>query len=162
MLPAPSLGVSVHVNAWVMPGMPACPRNSAYSDQANAAIVPSETSVSIVAAPWRRFTHAARWKGQPPHTMTGAASVSDNHCQYVNCSAGTIATTTTGRLSAAEIHTRVRSACSSGSRGSEASVDFSSCAGRGSSAVYPACSTVAISSCGSRLAGAVTRAFSVA
>ena len=26
--------------------------------------MPIETSVSIVAAPWRRFAHAARWKGQ--------------------------------------------------------------------------------------------------
>ena len=24
--------------------------------------------------PWRRFSHAARWKGQPAHTTTGAAS----------------------------------------------------------------------------------------
>ena len=36
-------------------------------------VVPSEMSVSIVAAPCRRFVQAARWNGQPPHTTTGAA-----------------------------------------------------------------------------------------
>ena len=33
------------------------------TDQPHAAIVPIEMSVSIVAVPWRRFIHAARWKG---------------------------------------------------------------------------------------------------
>ena len=61
----------------LMPGTPASPKNSAYSDQPNAASVPSEISVSMVAAPWRRFGQAARWNGQPPHSTTGAASVSD-------------------------------------------------------------------------------------
>ena len=64
-----------------MPGMPAWPKNSAYSDHRNAAETPSEMSVSIVAAPWRRLIHAARWNGQAPHTTTGAASASDAHCQ---------------------------------------------------------------------------------
>ena len=31
------------------------------------------SSVSIVAAPWRRLIHAARWKGQPPQSTTGVA-----------------------------------------------------------------------------------------
>ena len=33
--------------------------------------MPTETSVSIVAAPWRRFIHAARWNGQAPQVTTG-------------------------------------------------------------------------------------------
>ena len=74
-----------------MPGMPASPMNSAYSDQPNAASTPTEISVSIVAVARRRFAHAARWKGSAPHTTTGAASVSDSHCQLSNCSGGTIA-----------------------------------------------------------------------
>ena len=50
--------------------------------------MPTEIRVSIVAAPCRRFVHAARWNGQAPYATTGAASVSESHCQLVNCSAG--------------------------------------------------------------------------
>ena len=57
------------------PVMPASPKNSAYSDHSQAASVPSEISVSIVAAPWRRFAQAARWNGQAPQSTTGVASV---------------------------------------------------------------------------------------
>ena len=78
MLPDPC-GSSV--NDMVMPGSPAPPRNSAYSDQTKAASTPTEMSVSIVAAPWRRLVHAARWNGSAPQTTTGAARVSDAHCQ---------------------------------------------------------------------------------
>ena len=71
----------VSSNGCVIPGMPAPPNSNAYSDQANAAMVPIEMSVSIVAAPCRRFAHAARWNGHAPHTTTGAARVSEIHCQ---------------------------------------------------------------------------------
>ncbi|MEY9214857.1 hypothetical protein ABH917_004303 [Thermobifida halotolerans] len=73
--------VMVSSKGWVMPGMPASPRNSAYSDHAKAARVPMDTSVSMVASPRRRFLAAATWKGSAPHTTTGAARVSDAHCQ---------------------------------------------------------------------------------
>ena len=96
MLPAPSVRAMVSSNGCVMPGMPAVPKNSAYSDQPNAASVPTETSVSMVAAPCRRFVQAARWNGQAPQMTTGAASVSESHCQYSNCRAGTIAIAMTG------------------------------------------------------------------
>ena len=56
----------------------------------------------MVAAPCRRLAHAARWNGQPPQTTTGAARVSESHCQYSNWSAGTIAIATTGTVSTAE------------------------------------------------------------
>ena len=92
-----------------MPGMPASPMNSAYSDHANAASTPSEISVSIVAAPCLRFAHAARWNGNAPHTTTGAASVSDSHCQVSNCSGGIIAIASTGSISASETSRRWRS-----------------------------------------------------
>ncbi len=46
---------------------------------APAARVPIEISVSIVAAPCRAFTSAARWKGQPPQRTTGVASSSETH-----------------------------------------------------------------------------------
>ena len=64
--------------------------------------------VSIVAAPWRRLIHAARWNGQAPQTATGAASVRESHCQLVNCRAGIIAIAMTGRLSTAEMSRRRR------------------------------------------------------
>src|SRR6478735_7710119 len=36
-------------------------------------MVPTEMSVSMVAAPWRRFFHAARWNGYAAHSTTGVA-----------------------------------------------------------------------------------------
>ena len=107
---------TVSENGMVMPGMPASPKNSAYSDQPNAASMPSEMRVSIVAAPWRRLAQAARWNGQAPQTTTGAARVSDSHCQFVNCSAGTIAMSTTGMVSARETSSRWRHDASSSGR----------------------------------------------
>ena len=107
-----------------MPGVPADPQNSATTDQPNAASTPIDTSVSMVEVPWRRLVQAARWKGQAPHTTTGAASVSDAHCQYSNWNAGTIASSTTGTVSTAESSSRCRSASSStsaSSRGAPAS-----------------------------------------
>ena len=59
------------------PVRPAAPKNSAYSDHGYAAATPTEISVSIVAAPRRALTAAARWKGQAPHTATGEASPAD-------------------------------------------------------------------------------------
>src|SRR3954452_5739580 len=56
-----------------MPVIPASPRKSAYIDHANAVSTPRLTSVSIVAAPWRRFTQAARWNGHAPQITTGVA-----------------------------------------------------------------------------------------
>ena len=81
MLALPSPERTVSSNGWIMPGWPAVPRNNAYTDQANAARVPTEINVSMVAAPWRRLAQAARWNGHAPHTTTGAARVSDSHCQ---------------------------------------------------------------------------------
>src|SRR5690349_1777328 len=92
-----------------MPGSPAVPKNSAHSDQPKAARVPTDTSVSIVDAPWRRLVTAARWKGQPPYPTTGAVNVSASHCQLVNCNAGTIDSTTTGTASPTDTHSRVHS-----------------------------------------------------
>ena len=81
MLPAPSVREIASENGCVIPAMPAVPQNNAYTDQPNAAMVPSEISVSMVAVRCRRFSQAARWNGSAPHTTTGAANVSDSHCQ---------------------------------------------------------------------------------
>src|SRR5690349_15390872 len=108
MLAAPSEGASANSKGWVMPGVPAVPKNSAYSDHRNAAEVPVEMSVSMVAAPWRRFVHAALWNGQAAQTITGAARARDAHCQYMNCRAGIIAIAITGTVSTTEPISRLR------------------------------------------------------
>ena len=123
--------------------------------------MPSETSVSIVDVPCRRLTQAARWNGQAPQTTTGAASVSESHCQLVNCQAGTIARAITGTVSSAETIRRCRSD-RVGSSASSSPGSVSDVAGRGRAAPYPACSTVRTSSAGSRPSGKATLAFSVA
>ena len=81
--------------------MPASPRNSAYSDHSQAASVPTEISVSIVAAPCLRFAHAALWNGHAAHSTTGVTRFSDSHCQLSNCSAGIIASSSAGTDSSA-------------------------------------------------------------
>ena len=67
-------------------------------------------SVSMVAAPCRRLVQAARWNGSAPQTTTGAARVSDSHCQASNCSGGTIAIAMTGTVSTRQTSSRSRSA----------------------------------------------------
>jgi hypothetical protein len=96
-----------------IPGMPASPRKSAYSDHSHAASTPTDTSVSIVAVPWRRFAHAARWNGHAPHTTTGVARFSASHCQLSNCSAGIIEIGRSGSDSSADTTSRRRSGSSS-------------------------------------------------
>ncbi|CAB4908947.1 unannotated protein [freshwater metagenome] len=103
--------------------------------------MPIETRVSIVLAPCRAFTAAARWKGQAPQTATGLARVRASHCQLSNCSAGTIDSTSTGRASAAETSSRCRRSRSSSGCSSSASSSGAASAGR--VAVYPAAATVA-------------------
>lgn len=57
----------MRLNSILISGMPAVPKKRTTTDHAQAARVPIEISVSIVATPWRRFCQAARWKGQPAH-----------------------------------------------------------------------------------------------
>jgi hypothetical protein len=147
-----------------MPGRPASPKKSAQSDQAKAAITPTLTRVSMVAAPWRAFTAAARWKGQAPQTATGDARVSASHCQFVNCRAGTIESTTTGRARAALTRVRWRRASTSAARASAAPAVEPSAAsagdagGAGTVAPYPAAATVAMSASTSGTTGSPSRA----
>ena len=51
-----------------MPMSPADVKSRAYTDHAHALSVPTEISVSMVAAPWRRLVHIARWNGAAPHS----------------------------------------------------------------------------------------------
>lgn len=67
----------VSSKACVIPRSPAVPKKSATTDHSQADSVPTEMSVSIVAAPWRRLVHVARWKGQPAQKTTGVASTSE-------------------------------------------------------------------------------------
>ena len=101
---------AVNENVIRMPGIPASPRNNAHNDQTYAARTPTDTRVSIVAAPWRRLVQAARWNGSAPHTTTGEASVNASHCQLSNCSGGIIDRRRTGSVSTAETINRCRSA----------------------------------------------------
>ncbi len=64
MFPAPSVRAIVNSKGCVMPGVPAVPKNSAHSDHRNAAPVPTEIRVSMVAAPCLALVQAALWKGQ--------------------------------------------------------------------------------------------------
>src|SRR5258707_14168092 len=69
----------------------ACPRsrtNIAYTDQPHAAVMPSDTSVSIDAEPWRAFFSAARGNGHAAHPPTGAGSATSTHCPPGNRYAG--------------------------------------------------------------------------
>ena len=143
-------------NGIFMPVRPASRKKSATTDQPHAESVPSEISVSIVAAAWRRFFHAATWNGQPAHSTTGVASWSASHCQCVNWSAETIPISRVGRESTAAKTSRRRSAAV-GSSSTAAVSAF------GSRAEYPTCSTASISASGVTCAGSYsTAAFSVA
>ena len=111
MLPAPSPRSMVSSNGCVMPGMPAVPQNSAYTDQPNAASVPIEISVSIVAVPCRRLAHAARWNGQrTPHDDRRGQRRARATASRRTASAGTIAIAITGTVSTAETSSRWRQA----------------------------------------------------
>ena len=144
-----------------MPGIPAIPKNSAYSDHRNAAITPTLMSVSMVAPPCRALTQAARWKGSAPQTATGAARVNASHCQLSNCRGGIIDRSSTGSERAAEMSRRWRRVSVS-EGASDASVPSPSRAGAGTVAVYPADSTAAMSAATSVFGVADTCAFSVA
>ena len=82
--------------SWPPPTSPAGVDTNAHTDQAKAASTPIETSVSIVAAPWRALTTIARWNGHAAQVATGAASASATHCQPSNCSAPIIEIASTG------------------------------------------------------------------
>ena len=86
------------------------PRKSTAADQPSAASVPIEMRVSIVAAPCRAFSAAARWNGQPAQSTTGAASASATHSHPSNMSGGTIETRASGTLSVTASNRRRRSA----------------------------------------------------
>ena len=104
----------------VMPGMPASPKKSAYTLQRKAAVTPTEMRVSMLAMKRRALCSATRWNGHAPQTATGDARASTSHCQFVNCSAGIIDSTSTGTVSTVEMRSRCRSApSSSGALGAE-------------------------------------------
>ena len=81
---------------------------SATSDHAQAATVPSEISVSMVAAPCRAFRSAARWNPAPAPNTTGVASTRPSHSQPENCSAGSIAINASGSDNTTATISRIR------------------------------------------------------
>ncbi len=94
--------------------------------------------------------------------------MSDSHCQYVNCQAGTIAIAITGTASTTAVTSRCRSGRSSSFSASRSGPPSPNPAapdtafGSGRRAVYPVASTVAIRSATSRSCRKVTFALSVA
>ena len=55
-------------------------KNMAYADHPQAAMMPSDTSVSIEHEPCRAFLRALRWKGHAAHSPTGAVRSASTHC----------------------------------------------------------------------------------
>src|SRR4051794_27062926 len=124
-----------------MPGSPAVPKNSAYSDQSHDDSVPTLISVSMVAVPCLRLAQAARWNGHAAQSTTGVASCRLSHCQLSNCSGLIIDIASSGMDSAADTTSRRLSAA----------VGSSACAGcssEESAVLYPAASTASMSSSG--------------
>ena len=74
---------------------------------------------------------AARWNGQAPQITTGAANVSEAHCQLVNCHAGTIAIAITGTVSTTAPMSLCRNDSSSLSAGSATSSEVAGDRGAG-------------------------------
>ena len=72
------------------------PAESTTTDHVQAESVPRETSVSIVAAPWRALRNAARWNSKPLQKTAGVASTSETHSQPAKRAGGAIASTTSG------------------------------------------------------------------
>jgi hypothetical protein len=66
------------------PAWPWSSTNIAYSDQPHAAVMPSDTSVSIDTEPCRAPRSAAWWNGHAAQTTTGTASTTRTDCQPGN------------------------------------------------------------------------------
>ena len=73
--------------------------NIAYTDQPHAAVIPSDTSVSIETDPCRALRSAAWWNGHAAQTTTGAASATSTHCQPGNRNEGNSDSSTDRSLS---------------------------------------------------------------
>ena len=97
---------------WAPPGSPGAgspgpTASSAATDQPQAARVPSDTRVSMVAARWRSPARAARWKPDPAHSTTGVARTAASQAQPGYCRAGNMARASTGAVRAAAASRRV-------------------------------------------------------
>ena len=123
----------------VWPQSPAGVNTTAHTDQEKAARTPIDTSVSMVAAPWRALITIARWKGQAAQIATGAVSAITIHCQPSNCSAPIIEIASTGAAKTAATTRRTSRSCGRSSPWSWPSWPFGS-----------ACSSVATCPAGAR------------
>ena len=68
----------------LIPAWPRSSTNIAYADQQHAAVMPSDTNVSIDAVPCRALRSAAAWNGHADQITTGAATTTRIHCQPGN------------------------------------------------------------------------------
>ena len=94
----------------------ASPHTSAQMLHAVAAMTPTEMRVSMEAVRCLALSAATRWNGQAAHVTTGMLSAPAHHCQFVNCAAGTMDSTTTGTENTAATVRRRRSAARRSSR----------------------------------------------
>ena len=133
----------------------------AYTDQPVAAMMPSDTSVSMDTPPCRALASAARWKGQAAHRTTGAASAMRTHCQPGKRTLGSSERTSDRSLSGTK-NTSARTSRRHRRAAPAAASSGASSAPPTTVAEYPAASTAPIRSATDTCAGAVTVARSVA
>jgi hypothetical protein len=95
-------------------------RTSATTDHVHAAMVPTDTNVSIVTVPWRALDNDELWNIQPAHHTTGVANASAHHSQPPNCSALIIDTRSSGTVRTAAGTSRRRTYRAASASGSSA------------------------------------------
>ena len=89
-----SVTITAAVSKYTWPLSP----TNAHTDQAQAAVVPRVTSVSIVVVRCRRFRNVTRWKSIPLPQTTGVARTPTTHSQPANCRAEIIDSRATGTV----------------------------------------------------------------
>ena len=86
--------ITVPVSKYTWPS--SIPATSTTADQTHAAVVPSDTRVSMVAARWRRLRTAAQWNPHPAPKITAAEATDAAQRQPSKRRGGIIDTAITG------------------------------------------------------------------
>src|SRR5699024_10311938 len=140
---------------------PLKPKAAVTTAQPKAAMMPSDTRVSMFVVRLTRFFHAERWNGQAAHVTIGRATRTQTHSQPGNRHASTSASAMVASMSGTvRTVARMRRRRSEPSRTSAARWDHASSPGLWTCAPYPAFFTAARAASGS--SRPVTRARSVA
>ena len=152
------------IRAW-----PRSRTNIAYTDQPHAAVMPSDTSVSIEAEACRALRSAAAWNGHADQMTTGAAVRTRIHCHPGKRDHGNSDHSTDRSLSGMKNTSatisrfrRSRTRAASGPGPAAPACPAPAVSWSGTSAWYPAAVTASMSRCTGTDSGAVTRARPVA